>query len=124
MARDWQTYCRSQELLASGDVIDVSLHTGRTQRVRVEEEEDCYHLISTIAGSRVAREIANPGVMAWERNRATPLVGFRVDDRGRMIGDAWVPKAGLTADEFQFYVRALAAEADRFEQQLTQRDTE
>ncbi len=36
---------------------------------------------------------------------------------------SFAPKNGLTADEFQFYVRHLAIEADRFEYMLSGRDT-
>lgn len=46
------------------------------------------------------------------------------DRRGRLVGEAWVPKAGLTGHEFQLYVRHLAVEADRFEYRLTGRDFE
>ncbi|HEU5178897.1 MAG TPA: hypothetical protein VFU24_15710, partial [Burkholderiales bacterium] len=56
---------------------------------------------------------------AWRRNRSSQLVGFRVDQRGRLVGEAWVPKAGLSAQEFQVYVRRVAAECDRFEYLLT-----
>jgi len=52
------------------------------------------------------------------------LMGFRIDRRGRLVGEAWVPKAGLTGEEFQLYVRHLAVEADRFEYGLTGRDSE
>jgi hypothetical protein len=40
------------------------------------------------------------------------------------VGEAWIPKAGLTESEFQLYVRTLAIEADRFEYALTGRDSE
>jgi hypothetical protein len=41
-----------------------------------------------------------------------------------VVGEAWVPKEGLTAEEFQVYVRAVATESDRFEYALTGRDVE
>ena len=41
-----------------------------------------------------------------------------------MLGEAWVPSAGLTAEEFRVYVHTVAAESDRFEQQLTGLDKE
>ena len=44
--------------------------------------------------------------------------------RGRVVAGAWVPKAGLTQEEFQLYVRAVAVESDRFEYRLTGRDNE
>ena len=59
-----------------------------------------------------------PGHAIW----GTELVGFRIDARGRLIGEAWVPKAGVTSSEFTSYLRAVAAECDRFEYQLTGSD--
>jgi hypothetical protein len=52
------------------------------------------------------------------------LVGFRIDRQHRLVGEAWIPKAGLVAEEFQLYVRMLAAECDRFEYALTGKDVE
>ena len=63
-------------------------------------------------------------IQVWLRNRATALVGFRIDSRGRLVGEALVPKAGLTAEEFQIYVRAVAVQCDRLEYLLTGRDQE
>jgi hypothetical protein len=40
------------------------------------------------------------------------------------VGEALVPKAGLSTQEFQLYVRTVAVEADRFEFVLTGRDRE
>ena len=51
-------------------------------------------------------------------------MGFRIDHRGRVVGEAWVPKAGLSAAEFQLYLRTAAVECDRFEYVLTGRDAE
>ena len=58
------------------------------------------------------------------RNRTAALVGFRIDNRSRLVGEAWVSKSGLTTEEFELYVRNLAAECDRFEFVLTGRDAE
>ena len=60
----------------------------------------------------------------WKRNRATQLVGFRIDDRSRLVAEAWVLKIGVTPEEFQLYVRTVAKESDRFEFLLTGRDVE
>jgi len=35
------------------------------------------------------------------------LVGFRLDQKGRLVGEAWVPKAGLSGDEFLLYVERV-----------------
>ena len=61
-------------------------------------------------------------VESWLRNRAISLVGFSIDKKRRLIGEAWVPKAGLTAEEFRLYVRKIASGCDRFEHQLTGED--
>ena len=42
-------------------------------------------------------------------------MGFKVDGRGRLIGEAWVPIAGLDADEWRVYVNAVAQACDRTE---------
>lgn len=60
----------------------------------------------------------------WSRNRVVSLIGFRIDHRGRLVGEAWVPKVGITKSEFQLYLRTVAVEADRFEYTLTGRDSE
>ena len=57
-----------------------------------------------------------------ERNRGNELVGFKIDAKRRLIGDAWVPKADLMGSEFTAYLHAVATECDRFEYQLTGSD--
>lgn len=52
------------------------------------------------------------------------LVGFRLDQKGRLVGEAWVPKAGLSRDEFLLYVKRVADECDLFEYHLTGNDRE
>jgi hypothetical protein len=44
--------------------------------------------------------------------------------KDRLIAECHVPKHGLTEDEFQFYLRTIAIEADRLEFLLTGRDVE
>ena len=60
----------------------------------------------------------------WRYNRAAQLVNFRIDTRGRVCAEGWVPKAGLTAEEFQLVLRRVADESDRFEFMLTGKDIE
>jgi hypothetical protein len=40
------------------------------------------------------------------------VLGFRLDQKGRLVGEAWVPKAGLSRDEFLLYVKRVADECD------------
>ena len=42
----------------------------------------------------------------------------------RLVAESLVPKAGLTAEEFQLYARTVARESDRFEFELTGKDIE
>ena len=68
--------------------------------------------------------IPDAALRAWKRNRSTQLVGFRVDRKGRLVGEAWVPKAGLERGEFLLYVVRVATECDLFEYHLTGKDRE
>jgi hypothetical protein len=104
--------------------VEVAFHEGRRHRVTVEEFGDEYRLIALVARRRDVADLNNPSLQTWLRNRGTALVGFRIDGRGAVVGEAWVPKEGLTAEEFQVYVRAVATESDRFEYALTGRDVE
>ena len=94
------------------------LETARLKR------DDDYLISAFVVRQAVVSSIMELPLQAWIRNRATQLVGFRVDRQGRLRAEAWVPKAGLTAEEFQLYVRRVAAESDRFEYLLTGRDIE
>jgi hypothetical protein len=102
----------------------VRLGRGRQHRVDVESKSDAVELRAVVARRAVVDEQKNPALAAWNRNRACSLVGFRLDERGRLVGESWVPGAGLTADEFLVYVRGIAAACDLFEFQLTGKDRE
>ena len=124
MQPEWKNYCRTNGLKTEENDIQVSLDTGRRQNVRVEDDVETFHLISLVATKAIIDRLVDASIRAWQRNRSATLVSFRVDHKGRMVGESWVPKAGLTGDEFQLYVKNLAIECDRFEQQLTGRDVE
>ena len=124
MLADWKTYCRANGLEAEDDMVRVALDTGRQQTVRVEEGNESFHLVSLVAKRSIIETIADPSIRAWQLNRVVNLVGFRIDPKGHMIGECWVPKAGLSGEEFQLYVKTLASACDRFEHQLTGRDIE
>jgi hypothetical protein len=128
MSSSWQRLCRATGLSVDGAYVDVRFREGRRHVVGVEETETAYLLRAVVVRRRrlddlTADQVDVP-VEIWLRNRATALVGFRIDRRGFLVGEAWVPKVGLTAAEFQLYVRAVAAESDRFEYALTGRDVE
>ncbi len=116
--------CRAKDLSVDEPHVDVRFGDERRHRVTITDQNDAY-LISAIV-VRPATVATFPGlpVQSWIRNRATQLVGFRIDRERRLVVEGWIPKAGLTAEEFRLYVRTAAAEADRFEYVLTGRDTE
>jgi hypothetical protein len=122
---EWQQFCRGAEgVTINRDGIDVISPNARRHRVRVRETADSYDLIAVVARSAALQDVPDAPLRAWRRNRGMQLVGFRTDPKGRMVGEAWVPKAGLGREEFLLYVRRVAAECDEFEFHLTGKDLE
>jgi hypothetical protein len=132
MRADWVQYCRVTDFTVKESDVEVCFGAAghhqasgeRHHRVSVEDLGQEYRLRAFVVRQAVVNSLADLPVTAWSRNWSTSLVGFRIDERGRLVGEAWVPKAGLSAQEFQLYVRTLAAECDRFEYVLTGRDAE
>ena len=123
MTVDWAKLARSSEVQVLDGAANVTLGH-RRHRVDVIEEEDAYRFVAIVAHPAAVARVPDPSLFAWKRNRSSKLVGFRVDRKGRLVGESWVPKAGLTAAEFQLHLRAVATESDRLEQVLTGRDAE
>lgn len=119
MVADWRNYCRANNFDVEGNSVLVDLPGSRVQRVSIHDEQDVYLLTSIVARAAVIAEIDSLPFQVWERNHGTELLGFKIDARGRLIGEAWVSKAGLTGSEFTTYLHAVASECDRFEYQLT-----
>jgi hypothetical protein len=124
MVTEWTKLCVASDLVVETPDVVVSFRDKRSHRVTVEENSDEFVLRAFVVRQSIVAELADLPFQVWSRNRAVSLVGFRIDRRGRLVGEAWVPKAGITASEFQFYLRTLAVEADRFEYALTGRDSE
>jgi hypothetical protein len=124
MADEWVMLCQADDLTVEGSSIQVRLGESRRQRVTVNDDGQSYALGSIVVRAATASALPDVVIKAWLRNRGTHLVGFRVDERGRLVGEAWVPKAGLSASEFQHYVRTVAIECDRFGYTLTGRDAD
>lgn len=124
MAGSWKSMARAADLRVQGEQIEVRFTDGRGHRVEVSDVGEAYELKAVVVRRAVVE--ADPELPAgiWKRNRATQLVGFRIDDRSRIVAEAWVPKIGVTPEEFQLYVRTLAKESDRYEFLLTGRDVE
>ena len=125
MAADWVRLCsQAEDLAVSEPHVDVMFGDGRRHRVTVKDEGDSYLISGCVARQAVVTSIHDLPVRAWTRNRATQLVGFRIDRRLRLVGEAWLPKEGITREEFQLYLRRVAYECDRFEYLLSGRDAE
>jgi hypothetical protein len=124
MKSSWQELCREAGFAPRDGAIEVRLETGRSQRIEGEELGEELRLRSTVARAAISSDIPDLALSAWVRNRSVPLVGFRVDNRGRLVGELWVPRAGLTSEELHFLIQHLAIECDRFEFQLTGEDRE
>jgi len=122
---DWKRWCRGHaDIALAGDAVVVTFVGERHHRVEVVDAGEAYELTGLVARHLALKSVPNAHLRAWERNRATQLVGFRVDRRGRLVGNAWAPKPGMGADEFLHYVRRVALECDRFEFILTGKDNE
>src|SRR5262245_5759564 len=124
MVADWARFCQSSDLVVDHPHVDITFGDDRRHRVTVQEESDEYILSAIVVRQSTVTSLPDLPLQIWVRNRAASLVGFRIDHRGRLVGEAWVPKAGITESEFQLCVRTLAIEADRFEYALTGRDAE
>ena len=122
---DWKQWCRGAEgLILDADCVDVIQADERKHRIVISETEDVYELTGVVARASALSELADVPLRAWRRNRTTQLVGFRVDQKGRLVAKAWIPKVGLVREEFLVYLRHVAAECDLFEYCLTGKDRE
>lgn len=121
----WTHFCRSTKNLQVGDGwVDVIKDDSRLHRVTVSEVAEGYILRGIVARKTVVNALPDLDLRIWRINRATQIVGFRINERDILIGEAHVPKAGLTRDEFQTYLRKVATECDQLEYRLTGKDSE
>jgi hypothetical protein len=125
MSAEWKQLLRGcGDLRVTGEDVEVSFATGRHHTVSVDETEDVYRLSAIVTRTREAAQRANEHLRLWRTHRVVSCVAFQLDKHGRLVGESWTPKAGVTAGELQVLVRTLAAECDRFEHALTGRDVE
>ena len=125
MKSSWRQLCKSAEdMQVDGDRINVKLADERHQWIMVEETERYFELSAFVVRKAILESLEDFPIRAWQRNRNTQLVSFRVDKKWRLLGEAWLPKAGVSADEFLLVVRQLAFECDRYEYLLTGADRE
>ena len=122
---DWRRLSRKAGLRVTDNELVLTFSDGRQHRVTVEERpgrEDLRLWAVAAQGAMLPDEPEGPQVHAWKRNRFSDLVGFKIDGRGRLVGEAWVPLAGLDAEEWTLYVNAVARACDRVEYLLSGRD--
>lgn len=124
MSVDWREMSEAAGFEVQDDRVHVSIGA-RWQVVKVATDEEGVRLYSTVARRHQVNEL-RPEIIdrIGEQNRLSEVMGFRIDRRGRLIGEAWVPAAGLDTDEWIFYVRTVAEACDRLEFVLTGRDRE
>jgi hypothetical protein len=79
----------------------VTLPDGRTQAVEAWQEGDHWVFSSVVVGKRRLDGLAWSELarLVWPRNLRTPLVGFQLDDRGRLVGRAETPVGTLDGSE-------------------------
>jgi hypothetical protein len=123
---DWRRLSQDAGFAASDEGLLIRLTDTRQQRVLVDSTDPQALRVWSVAASpsRVAAASSDESahLLAWRRNRASDLVGFKVDGRGRLIGEAWVPVAGLDPGEWRLYVTAVAQACDRVDYLLSGRD--
>ena len=124
MSVDWRQLAAEASMHVDQTRIEITFgDLARAQDIFVDDGfEDSIRLSSVVARPSALPDPDVAVTSAWVRNRLSELVGFTIDRYGRMIGEAWVPKDGLTYDEFAFYVMLLARGCDRFEYLLTGKD--
>ena len=124
MAMRWLDLCRGPGLAIQGDTVEVSFRDGRKHRVRAEERDDTLFLSAVVVGAARAKEAEANEVLLWKHNHGTRLTSFRLDARGRVVGEAFMPLVGLTHEAVCFRVRIVAEECDHLERILTGKDLE
>ena len=129
---DWSTLLAAADMKVTDRRVKVSFPNKRTHQVSLAEEPDAYALrgvvlspngVSALTGDDDSQRLAL-ALRAWRRNETARLCGFRLDEGGGLVGEATVPKIGLTAKEFQERVRAVARSCDLLEAHLTGEDRE
>lgn len=122
MRDEWRGWAQALGWEAEGDSFLVQVGS-RRQRVTIVHDSDVTLLRSRVARRAVLNGITEPELRAWQRNRVSELVGFRVDRQGIMVAETPIP-AGTGRQEWTFLAFNLARAADRFEHVLSGNDEE
>jgi len=124
MKNDWLEMATAVDFSVDGSTVGVTLQYGREHSVEVIEQENEMILRAFVVKQSIVTSLPDLPLEIWKRNRNVNLVGFRIDKKDRLIAECTIPIHGLTREEFQFYLRTIAVEADRLEFLLTGRDQE
>lgn len=122
MRDNWRDWARHLGWAVEGDGFWVQVGS-RRQRVTIVLDSDMTLLRSRVARRAIVNAITEPELRAWQRNRVSELVGFRIDRQGVMVAETPVP-SGVGRQEWAFLAFNLARSADRFEHVLSGRDEE
>ncbi|CAN5895488.1 hypothetical protein BH11VER1_BH11VER1_02060 [soil metagenome] len=120
----WHIFTKAQDLMINPGGLLVRFADGRSHLLRVIESEGTWLLRGLVVQHAHASFDRSPALAAALKNRHYRLCGLRVDEKASLVAESHVPKAGLTATEFQLLARNLAAECDRLEYLITGRDRE
>jgi hypothetical protein len=129
LSDSWKVLSRERNLRCIGDAIRMPCGAEPVQIVNVDDSDpSCFRLWSRVA-TRAQLNIDSstaeaPEVESWLINRYRELVGFKIVERGTVIGEAWVPTDALTAEEWELHVRTVAKACDRLEYLWTGTDRE
>jgi hypothetical protein len=122
VAGNWRAMVRAPGLQLDGDAVIVQVSKQRSHRVVVQELESTLALHAVVARAAAVEGVVDLVQRLWRHNRGAQFVSFRLDHRGRVCAEGWVPKVGLTAQELQLVIRRVAAESDQLEFLLTGED--
>jgi hypothetical protein len=122
----------ADDLRVTGSRVKVSSPNGRMHQIRVSEEDEAWQLRGVVLSADAVSAQTDDedskrldlALRAWRRNETARLCGFRLDADGALVGEATVPKVGLTPVELRERVRALARACDLLEAHLTGKDEE
>lgn len=129
---DLSVLLAATDMKVTGRRVKVSFLNGRSHRVSVNDKGDAWELRGVVlSADTVYEQYGEEGtgrldlaLRAWQRNGTSRLCGFRFDSDGALVGEAAVPKIGLTGQELTEMVRAVARACDLLEAHLTGEDEE
>jgi hypothetical protein len=123
MRGDWRDWARRSGWQSDEDGFWVQLGVRRQRVIVIEGESGSRLFRSRVARRAIVNRVSEPELRAWQRNRVSELVAFRIDRQGVMIAETPIP-SDAARDEWAFLAVNLARSADRFEYLLSGRDEE